>query len=100
MSLADGPPMPEMREAHLDALQVTQLFSDLGACTQILAIQEKGGKQDHAKSNGTDLAAARHRILNREVLAVQIRYRYDNAEWIDTLLQTPAGIHAVRCRLQ
>lgn len=96
--LPDGPPMPEMREGQLDAAQVEQLFTDLAACTQIVAILEKGDRQDHAKSSQPDLAAARDRFLNREVLAVQIRYRYDNAAWIDTLLHSPTGIHAIRCQ--
>jgi len=97
-SLPDGPPLPEMREGQLDAAQVEQLFSDLDSCTQVLAILEKGGRQDHAKSSQPNLVAARDRFLNREVLAVQIRYRYDNAEWIDTLLHSPTGIRAIRCQ--
>lgn len=97
-NLPDGPPMPEMREGQLDAAQVEQLFSDLASCTQVLAILEKGSQQNHAKSNNTDLSVARDRFLNREVLAVQIRYHYDNAVWIDTLLHSPTGIRAVRCQ--
>ena len=88
--------MPEMREGQLDTAQVDQLFSDFASCTQVLAILEKGGQQDHSKSNNTDLSVARDRFLNREVLAVQIRYRFENAEWIDTLLHSPTGIRAVR----
>lgn len=98
INLPDGPPMPEMREGQLGTAQVEQLFSDLASCTQVLAILEKGGQQDHAKSNNTDLSAARDRFLNREILAVQIRYHYDNAVWIDTLLHSPTGIRAVRCQ--
>lgn len=95
---AVGPPMLEMREGLLDVAQVEQLFSDLDSCTRILAILEKGGQQAHAKSNNSNLEAARDRFLNREVLAVQIRYHYDNAEWIDTILHTTAGIRVVRCQ--
>lgn len=90
--------MPEMREGQLDAAQVEQLFADLASCTQVLAILEKGGQQNHAKTSHSNLIAARDRFLNREVLAVQIRYHYDNAEWIDTLLHSPTGIRVVRCQ--
>lgn len=97
-NLPDGPPMPEMREGLLEAVQVEQLFTDLADCTRVLAILEKGGAQNHAKSSTLDLAAACQRFLNREVLAIQIRYHYDGCEWTDTLLHSPAGIRAVRCQ--
>lgn len=98
MNPSDGPPTPEMCEGLLDTAQVMQLFSDLADCTQIVAILEKGGAQDYATSSVWDLAATRDRVLKGEVGAVQIRYLYDDSEWIDTLLLGPTGIRVVRCK--
>lgn len=92
------PPLPELREGLLDAAQVELLFADLGALTQVIAILEKGGAQEHAQSGDANLAAARDRLLARQIRAVQVRYLFDGAEWTDTLLHTPAGIRAVRCQ--
>jgi hypothetical protein len=45
------------------------------------------------------LDEARQAFLSGQARAVQVRYRYDAKEWIDTLLHTPAGVRLVRCQV-
>jgi len=94
----DGPQLPELCEGVLDVSQVERLFTELAALTQVVAILEKGGAQEYGHTKGFDLETARRRLLSRQCCALQIRYRFDGAEWTDTLLSTAAGIRAVRCR--
>lgn len=95
---SDGFPLPELCEGLLDVSQVKRLFTDLAALTQVVAILEKGGEQAYGQAKGVDLETACRRLLSRQCRALQIRYYFDGAEWTDTLLSTPAGIRAVRCR--
>lgn len=95
---SDGPPLPELCEGLLDDSQVERLFADLAAFTHVVVISEKGGEQEYGQAKNLDLETACRRLLLRQCRALQIRYLFDAAEWTDTLLSTPAGIRAVRCR--
>lgn len=95
---ADGPPMPEMCEAILADEDVERLFEDLAACTRVVSIQEKGSRQAYAGQRPATLHSAKARVLNRNVRAVQIRYTYQERDWIDTLICLPAGIQLIRCQ--
>ncbi|MEQ9408853.1 MAG: hypothetical protein RIK87_14045 [Fuerstiella sp.] len=96
--LSDGPPMPEMCEALLSPRDVDALFQDLASCTSILSVQEKGSETGCAEDTVLTLATAQQRLLSHSVRAVQIRYRYDNHDWSDTLIHLPDGIRLVRCQ--
>jgi hypothetical protein len=87
-----------MREGLLTPDDLEQLFADLAGCTTVLAVQEKGRGQDHAHASPSSLDAARQRLLNGSVHALQIRYRYDGHEWTDTLMRLPSGVRLVRCQ--
>ncbi len=95
---ADGPPMPEMCDATLSSDDVANLFADLAACTQILAVQEKGSEQSYAAPGPAQLESAMGRLLTGDVRALQIRYVYQEREWTDTLMNLPIGIRLIRCQ--
>ena len=94
----EGPPVPPMWQADLDAAAVGQLFADLGAAAEVLSIQGKGGAQKYASPDPLALDTARDRLASGEIAGVQVRYRYDGGEWIDTLLRAAGGFRLVRCR--
>lgn len=98
--LADGPPLPEMREAVLSRDDVLALLADLQTHTRIQGVLCKSGLRQQTPAGETPLEQAVDQLINRTVTAIQIRYAYDNHEWTDTLLNSPAGVRLVRCQHQ
>lgn len=94
----DIPTLAELSGGLLDAPLVDRLFADLSAEAEILAILCKGGARDHGTGVAPDLAAARALLAANAVRGVQIRYRWQNGEWWDTLMRTPEGVRLVRMR--
>ncbi len=93
------PPLPELTQAVMDPALLGQYFEDLARCTEVLAILPKMAPQARALAEGGwTLSDARTGLLEAKVRGVQIRYRYDGAEWWDTLLCQPGGVRIVRMR--
>lgn len=97
-SFSDGPPVPLMVEGTVDAATLQQLFTDLTTAAVILAVKEKGGPASYALAGEHDLETARRRLLAGEARAIQLRYRFAEHEWTDTILAIPGGFRVVRCR--
>lgn len=96
----EGPPVPAMWQADLDATALEQLFADLTASAEVLSLQGKAGAGRCASAEPLTLASARERLTSREIAGVQIRYRFENREWIDTLLRVGHGFRLVRCLVE
>lgn len=94
-----APKLPALQQTVLDSATLEALFRDLAQCTQILAVLPKGGPQAYASDRGIDLEAARAGLASGAFRGVQVRYRYENQEWCDTLLATPGGVRLVRISL-
>ena len=89
--------LPPLQQTVLDPATVQDLFRDLAACTQIIAIRPKTRAEGHIDAAATltlDDAAAG--LRDGSFRAVQVRYRYEDQEWCDTLMSTPAGLRVVR----
>lgn len=86
----------ELNRAELDAATLTALFADIAACTTVNDVQIKGGIGEHARSGAATLEDACRLVQERQVRGVQIRYRYQDQDWCDTLLVTPRGVRLVR----
>jgi hypothetical protein len=96
---AAGEGMPELTEGLLDEATLDRLFADLAACTRIFSILVKPLAREHVGSDGaTTLDQARALLRARTVRGVQVRYRYQDAEWWDTLMVLPQGVRLVRVR--
>lgn len=97
MNLADLPPM---REAFLSEEQVRQLFTDIEAlASDILLMQRLAGsvRATAASTTATEqLRTARQSLLDGAIARVQIRYRWQETHWIDTLERRDSGIRLVR----
>lgn len=89
-------PLPDLHQGDLDADQLATLFQDLAAFAVIHGISAKGGTQAYTAGEGLTLAAAQHALQDRTVHGLQIRYSYQGAHWIDTLLVRPTGVRVVR----
>lgn len=94
----DGPPVPLMVEGAMDAAMLGQLFRDLAESATVLSIREKRGPSTSPSDGSLSLDAIREQLLSGETRAAQIRYRFSEFEWTDTILAGPAGFRVVRCR--
>jgi hypothetical protein len=88
--------LAQVQEAVLDDATLRQLFFDLSQLAEMLEVRLKAGERAYATHSTPTLEAARQAVTAREALAVQLRYRYRNAEWIDTLLRVENGFRLVR----
>jgi hypothetical protein len=97
----DDPPLklPELNMTLLDAAQVEQLLRDIEACTQITEIIPKHAARGHVPDTAAvTLAQARELLATRAVRGLQLRYRYENADWWDTLMLVGEQFRLVRIR--
>lgn len=99
-SSVDAPPqLPALHTTVLDAAQVEQLLRDIEACTELVEILPKYSAQGCVPNvAGVSLAEARTLLATRAVRGLQLRYRYEGADWWDTLLAAGEGWRVVRIR--
>ena len=92
-----APPLPEMWQATLDAQGLAELFEDYERATPVhIVVRERAHQMvaNERAAAGLDDALA----LLSEGLAVQVRYRWEGAEWWDTLRPTAGGARLIRVR--
>ncbi len=91
--------LPDLNVTLLDADQVEQLFRDIELCAQIIEIIPKFAARGHVSDTTTvTLAQARELLATRAVRGLQIRYRYEDAEWWNTLMLAGDQFRLVRIR--
>lgn len=95
MDLAELPPM---REAFLTADEIDSLFGDIASlATEIQLMQRRQVKG--ISIGGVDpekLELARVAFLDGSLAKVQIRYRWQDRLWIDTLERNETGFRLLR----
>lgn len=87
-------PLPRLTAAELDPATLDALFSDLASCVEVDQVLIKDGSGRDAVT-AASLADARAAIT-AGARGVQIRYRWQDAWWFDTLMRTPTGVRLVR----
>lgn len=92
------PPLPDLNEALLDEETVQALFRDLAACAEILEVVPKIADRTEVTGAKVSLAEGQALLAEGRARGLQVRYRFEGAEWWDTLLRTPRGIRLVRIR--
>jgi len=89
--------LPPVHDAMIDDAVVAQLFFDIEQGAELVGISIKSaGARRAAATSDPSLDEAHRLFAAREVGAVQLRYRYRNEEWWDTITRTPSGIRLVR----
>ena len=92
--------LPPMREATLSVEEVNTLFDDIAQLgADVLLMQRTKGVQraDASKADTkTKLGLAKSSLLSGEIQRLQIRYRWQDQQWIDTLKRETDGFHIVR----
>ncbi len=90
--------LPPLSEAELDWDEVHQLIDDIRNLTDEITLMrsaEKTASRAHAREQ---LLAAAAALQSGQVNRIQIRYRWDGAQWIDTLERRGESFRLVRIR--
>lgn len=90
--------IPTLHQAELDPATLAQLFRDLTDHAEVMGISAKGGPTAYAGGDTLDLTTAHAALMAGAVRGVQIRYRYADEEWWDTLIRLPSGVRLVRTK--
>ena len=92
--------LPPMREALLNDEQIAELFADIGILASEVQLMQRQRGSDRATAAAAktteQLEFAKTALLSGTVPRVQIRYRWQNALWIDTLTSSEAGVKLIR----
>jgi hypothetical protein len=97
MDLSDLPPM---REAILAADQVNELFDDIEKLTTDVLLMQRTHGSPRANASRADtssqLGFAKSSLLSGQLQRLQVRYRWKDSLWIDTLTAQGDGYRLVR----
>ncbi len=87
--------LPELHQTILSPEMLEALFADLEVCTEVLAVMPKAGP-GYVTPEDIGLKEGQALLLDGTVRGLQIRYRYQNEEWWDTLINRDGPIHITR----
>jgi hypothetical protein len=97
--------LPPMREAILSEAQVRQLFADIESLASDILLMQRSTRSLRATTSrataskattAEQLRTAQNSLLSGNVPRVQIRYHWQEANWIDTLEARDDGVRLVR----
>ena len=92
--------LPPMREAILSYEDVRQLFSDIESLGSDILLMQKSPRSRHASASkataAEQLRAAQETLLTGSIPRVQIRYRWKDSNWIDTLENREDSVRLIR----
>lgn len=92
--------LPPLEEGLQDAAGLARLLADIEACTRLLEVRLKGARRQRAQDGQASVAAVHAMLLDATCRGVQLRYRFQDAEWWDTIMPAPGGFRVVRIRHQ
>jgi hypothetical protein len=95
--MSDMPGFPELQTALLDGGTLRRLFAELSA-VQLHDVTVKRSATSFSSSSIATLEQAHAELERGDVIGVQLRYRFGDHEWCDSLLRTADGIRLVRLR--
>ena len=90
--------LPELNEALLDSAGLDELTSDIVTHTEILEVIVKNPGQRYAQEQSPSLDTGVESLKSGQAAGLQIRYRYEDAQWWDTIMATSDGFRLVRIR--
>jgi len=92
--------LPPMREAMLSSDQVAQLFADIEALGTDIVLMQRSTRTARATGSAANssenVRTARTSLLSGSITRLQIRYRWQDKSWIDTLETTADGYRLIR----
>jgi len=88
--------LPTIWDKLLDPATLDQYFKDLATHAEMISVQVKQSPTEYVLDNIMDLSAAREKVMTGDTRAVQIRYRFEEQEWCDTLIRQASGVKLIR----
>lgn len=97
--------LPPMREAILSEQQVRQLFRDIESLGSDILLMQRSAHAPRATASAAtaakattteQLRMAQDSLLSGKLTRVQVRYNWQEANWIDTLEVRGDGVRLVR----
>lgn len=88
-------PLPELHQTVLTPETLRALFDDLEACTEVLAVMPKAGP-GYVTPEDIGLKQGEALLTEGKLRGLQIRYRYQNEEWWDTLINRDGNTSITR----
>jgi len=95
---APAPDLPLLYDAVLDVNALEELFDDLAGCTELVSVMVKGVGRPMAKAATLTIEESRRLLMEAGISAVQVRYRFNDCEWCDTIMKQQSGYRLVRMR--
>jgi|GEM_PF-2377018 len=90
--------LTEIKEAMLDDAELRKLFADIATYSRVEEVTMKASPRARSEVVRR-LPELYLKLIERRVYGAQIRYEFDSACWLDTLVTTPSGCRLVRVRL-
>jgi len=87
-------PLPELLQAELNDETLSQLFTDIEACTEVLDVSVKRSVSqmiDQEETSEITLKQAQQWLREKVIRGAQIRYIHEKVEWWDKLIVVPNG---------
>ena len=91
---------PKMYEASWQKQQIEQLFEDLQAGAEIQHVQVRTSDGGPQSDRAVSIQEAELLFRQGEAKAIQIRYRFENQNWCDTLMVHSDSVRIVRTEMQ
>lgn len=92
----EAPLLADLQEGVLDAARLEAVVGDIAAHTQVLMVLVKGGAAQRSADQAWKLDEAVAALRSGTIRGIQIRYRWNEQEWWDTILSQGAGFRLVR----
>jgi hypothetical protein len=96
MQDAEHQPLPPMSDALLTDEQLASLFRDYRQCAESLRLLVKPGPGFVPAGPEPSLDEVETLLRERRIRGLQVRYRYDDLQWFDTLMVQPSGVRLIR----
>ena len=87
---------PTILEAEWDLEQVDALFDDLQQGAEIQHVQVRCISDGRPVDRSVTLRESQELIHRGTAKAIQIRYRFDEQSWCDTLMVRPSTVRIIR----
>ena len=88
-------PLPEVLQAEWSSDQLMQLFADLSAGAEVQHVQLRTETIDAT----VPLSTARDAFADGSARAIQVRYRFEDEVWCDTIMPGDPTTKIIRTRL-
>lgn len=90
--------LPPLQDERIDEATARSLARDVQLLGEQVEVRAKGEERGRARAAPWTPAQAVEALLGGELRGVQLLYRHEGVDWMDTLLRSPSGLRIVRMR--